>query len=144
MNITKISIISLFMLVFLIGCSTNTPIQETSKINNNIEISNYGNLLGYAYLKNGSELLKITTLLDNNLNDLEIIKIYESGFYPDYLIPNKSVICPIGEMAQKNYENQVICNSAFSTVSTGKTIFANTMMSRYFRIKLCIWSNYKS
>lgn len=135
MNITKISIISLFVLSLLTGCSKNTPMQQktvTNKntINSNIDISNRGKLLGYAYIKkDNSKLLKVTRNLDTSLSDFEIVKIYKNGFYPDYFIPSKFVICLTGKAAEKDYENKVLCNSLFATINKGTTIFANTMMT---------------
>ncbi len=68
----------------LSGCGGSTPEPNST----NVYLSN-GKTLAYAHMENGNKLLKISSSSVSENSDIEIIKITDSGFYPDYYMSSR-------------------------------------------------------
>ncbi|WP_456485093.1 hypothetical protein [Hydrogenimonas sp.] len=77
-------------LLIVTGCGSATqpsmPVSQTHP--SSIRLHD-GRAIAYAYMKEGTRLVKISTSKEAPKEGVEIVKITEYGFYPDYTIPKK-------------------------------------------------------
>ncbi len=119
--------------LLLIGCGgsnqPNIPKKDSVKIS-------YSGTLAYAYLKDGENLVEISTRYKEPEDGIEVIKINYGGFSPDYSIPNGKQACIYSAAGdkekQKRDKDYKFCHSSFAVSTVGGKaidIFANALVT---------------
>jgi hypothetical protein len=116
-----------------VGCSSKATSQMSVKNKNQVvNIGKSGNLLFYAYLKEGDTLTRISKTKLEPINDEEIIRVYSKGYYPIFNL-NHSLeaidICSYGLTGTFKGKNKSFCTSYYSKVETP---IANTVANVLF------------
>ena len=89
-----------------------------------------GEVIAYAYMKNGRTLVSISDKYKQpeEDEDIEIIKITESGFYPDYYLSIKdingdTIYCNMADWQNEKKGIEKKCDSEYTTHSAGQVLF---------------------
>jgi len=116
------------------GCGGSNQPSTPAKAQKKIELRG-GTAIAYAYMKDGTELVKVSTVRKEPEEGIEIIRITRRGFYPDYLIPSGgSTSCVYSALlsAKKSDKNYKFCHSHYAVSTMGgkaMDIFGNALMT---------------
>jgi len=113
------------LFIFLVGCSTNTPLNTLS---NDIKISKHNKILFYVYLNSSESLTKISKYFIKPSHGEEVIFVYDNGYYPNYPIYSTEVYCGYAldgirtSSLNRRYGSRNFCNSHYIQMTNNSKI----------------------
>jgi len=124
---TTIILSALALMVAFNGCS-----KEAKPSVNNLSMDKpllaSGSIVGYAYMDGGTELVSVSEERHTPKNGEEIIRLTDSGFYPDYYLTNKdingdTIYCVFPSWKNEKKGRKEKCDSEYTTHSFGQVMF---------------------
>lgn len=118
-SLVSILIATVFALS-ITGCGGGAP--KTSAQSSHVRLS-HGKVIGYAYMENGSKLIKVSTFPSSpTQSDVETILITLDGFYPAYSVGTQECGRFFVRGVLNDFSNSAFCKSHYTSSDLGDAV----------------------